>query len=143
MKMKASELRIGNYVNTPRADQNPFRIDYFDIDKVYQNNGTYKTDFGGIEYTIPFHPLTWDLKDCSPIPLTPEILEKAGFEKKYDGDYFTLPDELCKGGWDKRFIYYLPYFNLSTYTGNIQIAHLHQLQNLYFALTGQELAINL
>lgn len=140
--MKPSELRQGNYVNTPRADQNPFRVDYFDMDKVYQNNGTYKTDLGGTEYTIPFHPLTWDLKDCSPIPLSPEILEKCGFVKKGRyaigvGGYQVFVNGRIELLQPKKGGPYILAFH------EVKIAYLHQLQNLYFALTGEELTINL
>lgn len=81
-----------------------------------------------------------------PIPLTPEILEKCGFHNEDKGlgeDYWKLKRRLCKEGWSEKFTLYLPYFNLSTYTGNVYLKPLHQLQNLYFALTGQELEINL
>jgi hypothetical protein len=85
----------------------------------------------------------WMLID--PIPLTPEILEKAGFEK--DGDYFFFQPmlenihyrliEFPEGNWivSKGFINYNHELRV--------IKYLHQLQNLYFALTGEELEINL
>jgi hypothetical protein len=67
-----------------------------------------------------------------PIPLTPEILEKCGFEKRktrlgaiiyHKGDFVF--NEIMHLSWKQ---------------GNvIEIKHLHQLQNLYFALTGEEL----
>ena len=80
----------------------------------------------------------------NPIPLTPEILEKCGFEnKKLGKDYWELPNEKCINGWSEEFTFYLPYFEMNTYTGTVSIKALHQLQNLYFALTGEELKINL
>jgi hypothetical protein len=63
-----------------------------------------------------------------PIPLTPEILEKIdwnGYVKLNIGSYFKIDDV--------GHLYYR-----SDYTG-INIDYLHQLQNLYFALTGTEL----
>lgn len=79
------------------------------------------------------------ISDFEPIPLTPEILQKAGFEK--DGNGFCLSDKMSlslavtkNGGylacWRDRSL-------------NFVINHLHQLQNLYFALTGEELSIEL
>lgn len=62
----------------------------------------------------------------TPIPLTPEILEKCGFEK-------------CScGGW-KHGIHISKYDNGKLYYKTVIIKYLHQLQNLYFALTGEEL----
>jgi len=84
--------------------------------------------------------------DLSPIPLTPEILEKCGFVFRN----FTYPDG------SKADLYSYKIFQITEYyTGegfgmswivastlsccNIQLLYLHQLQNLYHALTGQEL----
>lgn len=84
--------------------------------------------------------------DISAIPLTPEILLKCGFEKKETtkqyGWYITVGErELC---WC-----YADYISLEFKDGqlddfggtikDINCKHLHQLQNLYFALTGEEL----
>lgn len=76
-----------------------------------------------------------------PIPLTPEILEKAGFKKlSYDFEFWKnsmwrLKQHKLNNEW------YL------THCGEevdcIKIKYLHQLQNLYFALTGEELNIEL
>jgi hypothetical protein len=74
-----------------------------------------------------------------PIPLTPEILEKAGF--KFDGDFNSYSISsvilsknycLCSIGDE-----YLCELNRI----GKPIKHIHQLQNLYFALTGEELQI--
>lgn len=72
-----------------------------------------------------------------PIPLTPEILEKAGFEKVR---YFWQLLDICV----------FEGMNVEIYPMESResielphIKHLHQLQNLYFALTGTELEINL
>ncbi len=77
-----------------------------------------------------------------PIPLTPEILEKAGFDEWAKG-HWKMSNSSCKRGWSKEFNYYLPYFELSTYVGNVKLKYVHQLQNLYFALTGEEIEIKL
>jgi hypothetical protein len=86
-----------------------------------------------------------------PIPLTEEILLKCGFELNEDlGDmkYYQIPNE--KRGFGVCFdhdeiVFYL--FNIKGITNLIYdesfFQHLHQLQNLYFALTGTELEINL
>ena len=62
-----------------------------------------------------------------PIPLTEEWLLKFGFERAYDTCYqyknFILNDK----------------FIMMDIDITIQLKHVHQLQNLYFALTGEEL----
>lgn len=91
------------------------------------------------------HKFTHDRID--PIPLTPEILEKAGFEKIGDNGYiiYEFEDEKnanegfyveCEGDG---YAYYYP----SNTAMDVQINYLHQLQNLFFCLTGEELKINL
>ena len=123
--MKATELRIGNWL----------------IDKRYTHdseNGRFKVHVRDLQYLT-------DIKesnecDFEPIPLTEEILLKCGFKKKR-GDKFVLPrsffniwkiDNLTQN--DYAFCYYCLQVNLK---------YLHQLQNLYWCLTGQELEINL
>ena len=70
--------------------------------------------------------------DIKPIPLTEEILLKCGFEKlgliKYELNGVALNIK-----WSSYFIHRF----------ETEIKYLHQLQNLYFALKGEELEINL
>ncbi len=74
-----------------------------------------------LKYTTPFEP----------IPLTEEWLLKFGFE------------HLGSSRFDfKRFTYYLydgSFYNQSSRLSTIK--YVHQLQNLYFALTNEELTI--
>lgn len=148
MGIQKQDLRIGNYVNVPRKEQSPFRVDYFDNVKVYQDNGTYEcTPIG----EIPMHPLTWDLADIEGIPLTPEILEKCGFEL-YDKDFGTmLQHKHLKCRYITEEIngnkISIPFLRFDS-TGRppftkTDVYYLHQLQNLYFAISGQELEVNL
>lgn len=74
-----------------------------------------------------------------PIPLTPEILEKARFNKvdnEKDEVYYWYSKKLSLTEFKKR-------FKLAHYDNPVYIKYLHQLQNLYFALTGEELEVNL
>lgn len=140
MMIKAEELRIGNLVNVPRADQIPFRIDAFeflgkDFGKVAQNNGTYMV----MDIEVPFHPLTWELKDLSPIPLTPKILEKFGLN--FDGLTYRNKTDLVVSGEFTWVGIYIPR-NDEDVTLDCP-EYVHQLQNLYYALTGTELTITL
>ena len=94
-------------------------------------------------------------KDIFPVTLKPEILEKSGFlENK---DYPLLPDA-------KEFILALPVIGSNkneirayiknnkecfarAVVNNLPVSNnfytLHQLQNIYFALTSEELKVNL
>ena len=124
--MEAKELRIENLVN-------------FEFHK----------DSGG---TKAINVLASDLinilhfeksKFYKPIPLTEEWLVKFGFIKKDNSSYWH-PNK-C---WHRYVFGYnkfgLPYLNLEPEGGIIPHAtcnYVHQLQNLYFALTNKELTI--
>ncbi len=83
-----------------------------------------------------FRAMEFDRVDCAvqPIPLTEEWLVKFGFKKQKRSEWFS------KKGFVVRI------FN-NTLPVKIQGKHLvtlgyvHQLQNLYYALTGKELTI--
>jgi hypothetical protein len=120
--MKANELRIGNWVSiTPHGQDDFIRIDYDEMEKLY----TFAT---------------WDR--INPIPLTEEWLVKFGFEKITHA-VRSYSYHIC----DKNERYW--FFRISGQFGTItreitcvlsyEIKHVHQLQNLYFALTGEEL----
>lgn len=91
----------------------------------------------------------WDVVDIEPIPLTPEILEKCGFKRKEkSSDIGPTPEDTYRAQGMPIFNYYywnLDGFSLSDdfYHGTVKVTCLHQLQNLYFALTGKELTISL
>lgn len=94
----------------------------------------------GFEYEDAFTSTT-------PIPLTAEVLEKLGFKAKNEEDYyleisfhagFTINiDDFSIGVGN--------YDEVGEYASmNKDVCrYLHQLQNLYFALTGTELEVNL
>lgn len=131
--MKAHELRIGNWVMDRGYKE--WQIDHWETrNKVASNNTT--TMCNGI--MIETHPLTEYVDFLKPIPLTEEWLLKLGFEKKDNyGNYEYLLD-----GYS--------YFRGSFYISDcdecgesVEINFVHELQNLYFALTKKELTINL
>ncbi len=107
--MKANELRIGNYV-------------YDTLGKVN------KIDLEAIT-----HIVKEPHNQVKPIPLTEEWLLKFGFERS---GLYNVKDEvyvydeygLTDTGFEYRFNY-----------TQIKLKYVHQLQNLYFALTGKEL----
>lgn len=73
-----------------------------------------------------------ELANFEPIPLTEEILLKCGFEKgieffSYNNFYIDLNE----------------WFVFNNMVAKAPLKHLHQLQNLYFVLTNEELNIEL
>jgi hypothetical protein len=118
----ANELRIGNWVNT--SVEPTLLTDYNKVKEI-TSDALVCENVGACDWS-----------DITPIPLTPEILEKAGFEDDlpWKKNNFCLDSE-CR-------------FHVVDGTGYgviiaRQIKFVHQLQNLYFALTGEELEINL
>lgn len=131
--IKANELRIGNCVN----------IGYdTTILRLMENSCFVNTPFG----TLPQLSQRYD--EVRPIPLTPELLENCGFMDVSDnknGLAFRININNCD-----EFCYYLEdeYLRWQTQGSGFtrplkHLKFLHQLQNLYFALTGEELEVTL
>jgi hypothetical protein len=111
--MKANELRIGNYV--------------------YDN-------LGGV-LKIKGISLDSTLSHIKPIPLTEEWLFKFGFKMNMDNfDWNAGLGVNCIGDFELslRYTDNIGWFYRSKCT---PIKYVHQLQNLYFAITGDELTI--
>lgn len=137
--IQAHELRIGNYLHDPKTGC-LLKVIQIDIEG---NISTYVMDRS--KFPLP------DGWSTSPIPLTPEILEKCGFDYKVNG----FNHEFRRGKCDGEYLdFYLlnrhepaSYYELIHVIGKVKLVskiwHLHQLQNLYFALTGEELEVNL
>jgi hypothetical protein len=139
----ANELRIGNWIEAVAP------------------MGNYYMKM----YSVNFESLENNPDSANPIPLTPELLEKCGFIKKdpiVDSKYASTEYELdisakIKGENRQLFVgtvlninipshkkgYCFVSHTVDNYWGSNNITHLHQLQNLYFALTGEELEVNL
>lgn len=77
-----------------------------------------------------------------PIPLTEEILLKCGFEKGSNiiGDCYYIEHDF---GVSDFVLNITKTSNFEIYELDLKIDYLHQLQNLYFALTNEELTVNL
>jgi hypothetical protein len=72
-------------------------------------------------------------EEVKPIPLTEEWLEKFGFE------YSDLNGD--SGLWKIPPFQIYGKYNQFLYDYRLDVNYVHQLQNLYFALTGEELTI--
>ena len=138
--IKANELRIGNYVNVPREDQSPFRIDLFE----FLNAQNCKVGMNVMKYEFPpesgefisGHPLTWELKDLTPIPLTEDILLKFGAKKQYD--YLTFDYDRFRLIWKEKYNYFYVVDNeTNAYLNKIEFVH--EWQNFVFVMNGNEL----
>ena len=122
--MKATELRIGNY------------IDYETEREIVTMQITY-------EYIRLIHNGN---KNFKPIPLTEEWLLKFGFEKeveykkKINFSRFHLFQINASNPYNDNENEFKVNFYQSKQTVELcRIKHVHQLQNLYFALTNEEL----
>lgn len=128
----ANELRIGSWVN---HNGKPMKV--LSVESDIDNNALPVMENGR-----DFYRMSFDTDgDLQPIPLTPEILEKCGFELKKSDNWTEY--RLGIIGFD---------FNHSRLSGchiggeeyhYIEVSYLHQLQNLYFAITGRELEVEL
>ena len=149
MEINARDFRIGNAVLYPRytrkgEDKIWFVRDLFlDQDKIGLTDGKIQTKV--------------DFTTIVPIPLTEETLLKYGFEKVDcgNGDY-KINIQKGKGFGHSDYVLWVD-FGFDNGSNKIIISlvsgesewldtkseFLHQLQNLYFALTGEELKINL
>ena len=124
--MKVTELRVDNFI-------------------------LYKSPFGNNEEKIgqmkPGDFSSFDERSYFPIPLTPEWLERCGLSisDKPEADVYKVYSNLLIDIAYKEDGYYLyslcadPYYDQSI---GKPIKYVHQLQNLYYALTGTELTIN-
>ena len=121
--MKASEIRIGNWIDVkehPFPDRIPFGIQAFDS-------------------WYWFYELSLDENALEPIPLTEEWLLKFGFEKWL----FNRHRYFKKKSKNTFMIEHTIEGFYFTYDNNaITVTEVHQLQNLYFALTGEELMLS-
>lgn len=116
--IQANELRIGNYVRLSKSvtvDENIIKVTPHDISNAYEQNKKGANSF------------------LQPIPLTEHWLIDFGFEIdwiiSHKDEYFNLFQQ------GSEYFYTADMCNHNS----IAIDSVHQLQNLYFALTGKEL----
>lgn len=109
----------------------------------FLHNGEWNSE--GYNGLFTWRPSDWyalsecrlNLEDVAPIPLTPEVLKACGFvyrsnwtmvvDKKVFSFNIGAFDNEWRVWWD------------CTLCSFVKMQHLHQLQNLFFALVGREL----
>ena len=131
------ELRIGNYVYLFRSTA-PSKITDIGYSEIEEN----KYEAGGISSESVFRTYVDNL---NPVPLTAELLLKCGFVYNAVDDCFDRLNLRVRilGNLICAFIGFEVGFGKEWHDANIELKSLHQLQNLYFALTGKELEITL
>lgn len=115
--IQANELRIGNWISFKGMWEG-------EVEK-----------FTSSSVTIKNNPGFFDIESFEGVELEDKVFSLAGFKHGFvnkNWEIYTLSDiefSKMKDGFYQ--------------TGRVKIKYLHQLQNLYFALTGQELEVNL
>lgn len=134
--MKANELRIKNLVTLNEKqrkelwnDQIHAQNDFFEVKTIYSDND--------ISIELDDEIIDISENDVDPIPLTEEWLFKLGFE--LNGCNFELPNFRFHITKPANYDGFLFCDGCSVITEKIQ--YVHQLQNLYFCLTGAELTV--
>jgi hypothetical protein len=116
--IEANELRLRNWVL--------YKGHFLQVDSLLEYTINIEIDVTiGINYA-----------DLQPIPLTPELLLDIGFEEKH-GDYQFGDFKIYSGHHE----FWFWYKTITNTTKEVELKFLHQLQNLYFNLKGEELKI--
>lgn len=127
--IKATELRIGNYIK--HDPHNPV----IEIAQLFSDSFQKK---GGGSYTYEY---------SDGIPLTEEWLTKFGFFEHKSGDEVIHYKSTLYAAPTIEFVRTVDgiivtnFCTINDYSQSPNLKYVHQLQNLYFALTGEELTI--
>ena len=131
-QLKSNELRIGNYIQA----NGPI----MEVKSINEN-----------EVSLYLHGSeadNWDeeIEKCTGVPLSPEILERCGFIKHVNSNKYWVFYVLDNGfhvGFAKHSEPSAGVREGVCYYGEnyIELQYLHQLQNLLYALAGEELIL--
>lgn len=132
--IKATDLMIGNYVNE-------YILGDVCVNEIYENSVSVLAKHMDINKVVSDIAYTISCSNLIGIPLTPDVLERLGFEKRDNGgtiDYHIGFNEITHDWlffitWPKGYEY--PFYR----NGKHQIKYVHTIQNLYKALTGKDL----
>jgi hypothetical protein len=124
--MEANDYRLNNFIQD--LSNNVLIINGL------HENAIYSIYPEGVAENMDTNP-----KNIKPIPLTEEWLFKFGFQIDelerdeyyiYEADHLVCLYKGINGGYQR---------TINDYDDGIELNNVHQLQNLYFALTGEEL----
>ena len=141
MKLKPTDLRIGNFVTWIDDEDEPDTYMCLTVQGLV-GDGTiwvgWEWEFGEGDST------DCGLDDIKPIPITPKWLERLGFKASNGFPYSKCTDEYENTSLivDEDICYYGISINGKIVWSISRKINVHQLQNLYFALTGEELKPN-
>ena len=127
--IKYTELRCGNKVHISGKEYPNERL-VATVGEIHYFGSTLECDFGKGEGE---EDCDIDHEDLIPIPLSEEWLIRAGFEKYSDKEFYIYTSKenevrFYKSDSDWNLAYFIT-----------ETRYVHQLQNLYFWLTGEEL----
>lgn len=117
--MEAKKLKVGNIVKLPNDN-------WAKVFNVGNPDGSGDSVNG------------YDINLCEPIKLTEDWLLKFGFEKpaySWIGEKFHLSE------WDEYPLNWCVAFNKNNAVIVDKLKYVHELQNLFFAITGEELKL--
>ena len=132
------ELRIGNLVSSSLKITNiVYKVSGLDL----------KDSFNGLDGVITIvknegisNPVTVWCQCLEPIPLTPELLEKCGFEYDNGRECWGMDRECIDINISPKEIG----IEVDCWENSlIKCNYLHQLQNMHYAITGKELEVKL
>ena len=128
--MKQNELRIGNWVDW---DEKTIRSE---VKGIHPSGNYLHLENGWVQ-----------LSRCEPIPLTEEWLVRFGFKESNNYGYFLSPHKDSRSDSSStRLCFFLEIMDFIVSSNHydawyVNCKYVHQLQNLYFALTGEELEL--
>lgn len=126
------DLRVGDYVYLQNS-KTPYKI----TEVGYSEIEYPRYEASGISTESVFRTYVDNL---NPIPISEELLLRCGFSEENDNFYRADLGNIVFNQYG----YYIQLKECSSETIRvIKITSLHKLQNIYFALTGKELEVNL
>ena len=138
--IKENELRIGNYVTIDNKQSHPTISGQMGlvIGILERYEKLFPKSTASISIQIGDNSFSQFNEYIEPIPLTEEWLVKLGFELFQDeNDAFPSYHHKYSFVLDEKF----QPSDVGFPIAHIEFKYVHQLQNLYFALTGEELTI--
>ena len=139
--MESKDLRIGNYISCTDfecMDEVPTELSekYDKVLRIYDN----VIQWNSISDDISYYSAT-DINYVDPIPITEEWLLSFGFKKSAAEKYRKFSFVIDWWYDSNKYMYGWIDFDNVLLAPDIKIEYVHQLQNLYYALTGEELEL--